>query len=82
MASRALAALVEIVRAHAGEAVLVVAHGGVLHSVLQRLGEKSVPYIHNCSLRECRVAADGQWRRGRVWQTNGGLLRNVDLGHQ
>lgn len=61
---RVINALVEIENGHRGETVLVVAHGGVITGVLERLGDDGMghgkSFIQNVSLTTVRVH-DGQW---------------------
>ena len=57
---RALSAINVIRAAHPGDSVIVVAHGGLLHTLLSRLNGARVPSIANATVNVIKYAKDDE----------------------
>jgi broad specificity phosphatase PhoE len=64
VAARALAVLDDLARAHAGEQVLVVTHGGIVRVLERHLGATDGGLLPNLSGRVLHADGDGTWRLG------------------
>jgi broad specificity phosphatase PhoE len=72
MGARTAAVLRDVATAHAGQTIVVVSHGGFIHTAISTLAlvpPEEIPHFGNCSISTLRLGADGMWRAEGIGET-------------